>query len=892
MKLAPGFKPFRRFTLGRADVAPEIDRELEFHLAEATRELMATGLPERAAREEALSRFGSLADTREQCFALQEKRHQTMKRRELLADLFLDWKLTWRSLVASPAFTLGTVLTLALAIGGTTAVFSVVYGVLLKPLPLPKPDRLVHLFEENPEKGWDNVAAPANFLDWRARSKSFEDLTAAGSFEAIAALSGDGDPEPIRGGVIYPNYFSVLGVTPLLGRTFREEEAWTGAFGAVLISERLWKKRFGGDPALVGKTVAMNGRDREVVGVIPAGFAFPFPDLDFWTPFTWEPGNREAVWFRRAHFVLPIGRLKPGISVASAQAELKTLAAQLSQEYPETNKVMGAGLMPLSTWMGRDRQLTLWLLLGAVGLVLAVACTNIAHLQLTRATPRRGEMAVKTALGASRGRLVRQMLTESLALFSAGGGLGLLVALGLLEALLALAPADLPRRAEIALHIPVVVFALVLTFLCALVFGLVPALSASRGAHQGLLTQTGRGFAGSRRSGWQGSLLAAGEVALALMVTLAAGLVIRSLGALERVDPGFEGDRVMTAQVRLPGARYPDQPQALAFFDQLYERLAGRPAIEALGFADALPMTGTNWTSDFSIESRGPDEAGFEVNHRSVSPSYFDTMGVPVASGRGFETTDIPGSPRVVLINQALAQRFFPNRDPIGERLCFDRVPTADSVWRTIVGVVGDEKQEGLGKPTRIEILTPFAQDADGAGYVVLRTAGEPVQALAELRAAVQEIDRTLALFDVATLDQRVQRSLSRERFLTRLLTLFAAFALGLAAIGIYSVLAYGVSRRKREIGIRMALGARGEAVLTWVLRQAVTALAIGLAVGLAGSFACSRLIVNLLYGISPTDPATYAGVCTVLVTAGLAASLLPARRATRVDPALTLKGE
>lgn len=893
MKLAPGFRPFRRFQLGRADALPEIDRELEFHLAEATRELLATGLDEREARELALARFGPLEDYRNQCLALKERRQRTMQRRETLADFALDWKLTWRSLFASPAFTLGTVLTLALAIGGTTAVFSVVYGVLLKPLPLPAPERLVHFFEENPEKGWThNIAAPANFLDWRARAKSFEDVTAALSFVTTVALSGEGEPEPVRGSQVYPNYFSVLGVAPLLGRTFREQEAWTGTFTPVLISEGLWQRRFGRDPAIVGKTLALNGRGREIIGVVPAGFAFPFPDLDVWATFEWEPGNRDEVWFRRAHFLAPVGRLKPGVSVAAAKTELTTIAAQLSKEYPETNRVMGAGLMALATWMGRDRELTLWLLLGAVGLVLAVACTNIAHLQLTRATPRRSEMAVKTALGASRGRLVRQMLTESLALFSLGGGLGLVVALGLLQALLALAPEDLPRRAEIGLHPPVVAFALALTFLCALAFGLAPALSASRGADRGLLRQTGRGFAGGRSSSWQGSLLAAGEVALALMVTLAAGLVIRSLAALERVDPGFEGSRVLAAQVRLPGVRYPDRPQTLAFFDQLRERLASRPGIEATAFADALPLTGTNWTSDFAIAGRGPEEVGFEVNHRTVSPSYFETMGVPLFAGRGFDATDVASSPRVVIINQALAERFFPGQNPIGQKLCDDRTPDANSVWRTIVGVSGDEKQEGLGKPARIEILTPFAQSSDNAAYVLLRTTGDPGLALAELRSTVRGIDRELALFDIGTLDERLVHSLARERFLTRLLSLFAGFALALAAIGIYSVLAYGVSRRKREIGIRMALGARAETVLTWVLRQAALALALGLALGLLGSLACSRLMANLLYGISPTDLTTYAGVSLVLIAVGLTASLLPARRATLVDPAVTLKGE
>ncbi len=888
----PGFQKVRRFSLGRRDRRREVEEELAFHLESSQRDLMATGLTAPLAREEADRRFGDLDRYRKACLTIDQRRERAERRGELVTDLLLDFKYALRSFRKSPAFLAGTVLTLALGIGGATAVFSVVYGVMLKPLPFPEPDRLMHLWEKNPERGWTfNEASPANFLDWRERATSFSGMTAYSTLGNDMALTGDGEPDHIAGVLVYPNFFEVLGLHPVLGRWFEEQDSWQGKATVVVLSHEIWQRRFGGDPALVGQSIQLNGRDRLVVGIAPAGIPFPQPGFDFWLPIAWEPANRSEVWFRRAHFVRPVARLKPGVSPEAGSTELETIAARLEKEYPETNLQMGAGLTPLSAWMSRGSRLSLLVLLAAVGLLLLVACANVAHLLLARAAPRTEEMDVRTALGASRFRILRQVLAESLLLAGAGGALGCVLAAWGTTALLALAPANLPRRQEIGLDAPVLAFAVALTLAATVLFGLAPAFKASRGkALRALAAGRGLAAAGSVRRGAR--VLVVVEIALSLVLVVGAGLFGKSLLQLTRVDPGFRPQNVLAVKLGLPGARYADTPQQLAFYDDLVARVSRQPGVIAVALTDRLPVTGSNWTSDFAVDGRGREEFGIDVNHRSVSPGYFQALSVPLLSGRIFTAADIAGAEQVVVVNQALAQRYFPGESPVGERLCFDRYPEPESRWRTIVGVVGDEKIEGLAKAPRPEILQPFAQNPEAGAELLVRTAGEPLALVAAIRAEVRSLDRHLPLFEVRTVEQVVAGSLVRERFLALLLGLFAAGALVLAALGTYALLAYQVALRKREIGIRMALGARLDNVLRLVVSEAVVLAGIGLALGIGIALALTRRASSLLYEVSPADPAVFAAVALCLTAVAAAASYLPARRAARIDPALTLREE
>lgn len=889
---SPGFRRVRRFSLGRRDRRREVEEELAFHLASSERDLAASGLPAPVAREEAARRFGDLDRYRRQCLSIDQRRDRAQQRGELVKDLLLDFKYALRSFRKSPAFLAGTVLTLALGIGGATAVFSVVYGVLLKPLPFPEPARLVHLWEENAERGWSfNEAAPANFLDWRERARSFTDITAYRLLGSELALTGDGEPEPVPGTLVYANFFDVLGLRPVAGRWFEEHESWQGTAGVVVISQGLWQRRFGADPALIGKTINLNGRERTVVGIAPPGIPFPKPGLDFWLPIAWELANRTEIPFRRVHSILTLARLKPGVSPAAANAELEAIAAALEKEYPETNRAMGAGLMPLDAWMSRGNRLSLLVLLAAVGLLLAVACANVAHMLLARAAPRGEEMDLRTALGASRFRVLRQLLAESLLLATAGGALGWVIASWGTSALLALAPADLPRRQEIGLDGPVLAFAIVLTLGTTLLFGAAPAVKAMRGdALRALASGRGLAAAGTVRRG--GRVLVVAEIALSLVLVVGATLFGKSLLRLTAVDPGFQGDDVLAVKLMLPGAVYSDTPRLRAFYQELLDRVGRHSGVESVSLTTRLPGTGTHWTSDFAIEGRDREDFGIDASHRSVSPSYFGTLAVPVLAGRAFTAADSTGAEPVVILNQTLARLYFPNESPLGKRLCFERYPSEKPYWRTVVGVVADEKMGSLSKPSRPEILDPFLADPDIGSELLLRSSGDPLALVAAVRAEVRALDRDLPLYEVRTVEQLVAGSLVRERFLAFLLGLFAAAALALAALGTYALLAYQVALRRREIGIRMALGARVDNVLRLVVTEAVVLSGIGLALGTGIALVLTRRASSLLYEVSPADPAVFAAVALCLAAVAAVASFLPARRAARIDPALTLREE
>ena len=885
----PSYRPVRRFG---ADPRRDLDAEIEFHLDAATRDLIATGLSPAAAREEALRRFGDPEAARGACLAVARRR----RRGERLRDLGDDVRYALRSLGRSRGFTAAALLTLALGIGAASAIFSVVYGVVFRPLPFPEPGRLAMLWEKNPERDWMfNSVAPANFLDWRERGGDvFADVTSHAFWVSDLALTGGGEPVTVRTKSVFGNYFSVLGVEPALGRGFREEESWEGADLVTVLADGLWRRRFGGDPGVLGREIELEGRRYTVIGVMPPSFSYPDEErIDVWIPFGWDRAARGEVWFRRAHFVWAIARLAPGVTPEEADARLEAIAGRLEAEYPETNRLMGAGLTPLHEWVVGDTRRPLLVLLAAVGVLLAIACVNVANLQLARATARRPELAVRGCLGAGRGRLVRQLLAESGLLALAGGAAGVALGFAGTRALLALAPADLPRTGEVRFDGVAVGFALAVTALAALASGLAPALRASAAEPAAALggSSEGTGRATGGRRGQRGrSALVVAELALAVVLVAGAGLLARSLLLLGRVDPGFRAEGVITAGLNLPETRYSENADVVGLFDRALARIRALPGVEHAGAVSSLPLDGTTFTSDFAIEGRDREDYGVDVHRRFLSPGYFEALGVPVVAGRAFGPGDDAEATPVVMINETLARRHFAGEDPIGARIATDRYPDEGSLWRTVIGVVGDERIEGLATSARDELFHPIAQAPRQGLHLVAAGPGDPKALIEPIRREIAALDPDLPLYEIRTLEEIVAASVVRERFVALLVSLFAAVAAALAAIGVYGVLAYAVTRRTRELGIRMALGAAARDVFGLVLRRALAMAAAGLALGIGGALLFGRLLSGLLYGVEPADPATLGAVAAFVLALALAAALLPGRRAASVEPSTALR--
>jgi putative ABC transport system permease protein len=807
-----------------------------------------------------------------------------------------DLRYAFRLLAKTPAFTLVAVVTLALGIGANTAIFSVVNAVLLKPLPYRQPEGLVQFWETNPIKGWtQNVLAPANFFDWQEQSNSFEGMAAyIGSDTKAAGLSdlqltGNGEPEHVKGLFVTGNLFDVLGAQPALGRTLREEETWEGHSRVVVLSNGLWRRRFAADPAIVGKTISMNGRDVEVVGVMPVGFYFPSSDVELYCPTGWNKSQMAQV--RRAHFLRAVARLKPGVTLDEARAEMSAIASRLEQQYPATNTQMGVGLGPLKEWIVSDARPALLIFLAAVGLVLLIACANVANLMLVRAASRTREIAIREALGASRIRVIRQLLIESMLLALVGGVVGLLLALWGSDALRSLDPGNIPRLDEVNLDLRVLAFTLALTALTTLIFGLAPALENSKPDLTTSLKEGGqKGIVGSHRGRVRNAFVVS-EVALSLVLVIAAGLMVKSFWRLQRVDPGFTPENLLTVNISLPGARYPQGADGIRFYSQLCDRLKSLPGVNSVGATSRLALRGAEWTSDFSIEGRPPDEYGKEVRHKSITPEYFDAMKIPLIAGRRFEQNDTQDSSPVIIINEALARRHFGDEDAIGRRLSFSR-PWEKPLWRTIVGVVKDEKQDGLRVEPLPEIYQPFAENPRSNMTVVIRTGDQPTKIISAVRHEIAALDKDLAPFDMQTGEQVVSGSMERDRFAMVLLAVFAGVAIILAAVGIYGVMSYSVSQRTHEIGVRMALGAQTRDITALIVGDGLKLTLVGLMTGIMSAFGLTRLMTSLLYGVSATDPLTFIEISLWLGAVSLLASYMPARRATKVDPLVSLRYE
>jgi putative ABC transport system permease protein len=788
-------------------------------------------------------------------------------------------------LLKRPGFTLVAVATLALGVGATSALFSIVNSVLLRPLPYKDSDRLVQVWETNLKRGWTrDTISPLNFEDWQAQNHSFEAVSAY-EYEGMV-LSGGEVPERLVGALASSDFFRVLGVEPALGRSFLPGEDRPGAPRVAVVSNRLWQRRLGGGTDAVGRPLTLNGEVYTVVGVMPPGFEFPSRGVDLWVP-SLDLGRP-----RSDHFMFAVARLKPSITVETAQADIDGVARRLAEQYPETNGNAGVALIPLhEETVGKARR-PLLLMLGAVALLLLIACVNVANLLLARASGRQKEIALRSALGASRWRVVRQLLTESVLLGVLGGGFGALLSVWVVGLLVTSSGGGIPRSQEVAIDARALAFTLAASVLTGLLFGLAPALNFSSQDLNRTLKEGARGVAGGRRQSRVQGALVVSEIALALVLLAGAGLLARSYARLSRVDPGFDADGALTARVSLSEVKYRDKDRQARFFAQVLERVRALPGVRHAGAVSDLPFSGSRTGQSFDIEGHppGPDELTPSADYRKVSPDYFEAMGIVLLRGRDFTERDGESSTPVAVVNEAFARRFFDGEEVLGKRLLY---PEGERrVSREIVGVVADLKHESLIGEGEPEVYVPFTQRPNSWMFLAVRGDGDLATLAGSVRAAVREVDPGEPVYGVMTMRQRLDQSLAPQRFNTILLGAFAAAATLLAAVGVFGVLSFQVGARRHEIGIRMALGARSGDVLRLVIWRGLRLVLAGVAIGLAAALALTRVMASLLFGVSATDPATLATISLGLIAVVLVACYLPARRATKVDPITVLRCE
>jgi putative ABC transport system permease protein len=799
-----------------------------------------------------------------------------------------DIRYAFRQLRKSPGFTIVAVLTLALGIGANSAIFSLVNGVLLRPLSYPDAAQIVYFEGENPSLGItdSNISAP-DFQDWTAQTQAFSHTAFYWTGGAALAEQG-GEPERLPRAGVTTRFFDLLGVQPMLGRSFLEEDDRPDSTTVAILSEGLWKRRFGADRNIVGKSITINTRPVTVVGVMPGGFEFP-QNTQIWTP----AGVNSAKEPRDNRELSALGRLKPGVELAQAQSQISAVNTRLAQAFPDTNKGWEARLSRLHERLVREVRPSLLLLLGAVGFVLLIGCANVANLLLARAAARQKEVAIRTALGASRARIIRQMLTESILLSTIGGALGLVLSFWLIELLISISPPDSPRFTEASLDYRVLAFTLAISAITGLIFGLAPALQSSKLDVSGSLKEGGRSSEGYRRTKAR-SLLLIGEVAMSLILLAGAGLLIKSFMRLQEVKPGFNPERVLIASISLPGAKYKENQQRVDFFRTLIERLRALPGVQAAGAGVNLPLNASGYEIGRGFIPEGkplaPDQAA-NASWSTIAPTYFETLQIPLLAGRTFNERDDAGAPKVVIVNRKVALKHFGSETAaLGKRI---------SIWRDeqfpreIVGVVGETKSGTLEGESDAQIYTPHAQDG-GWGFMtlVIRTTADPSAITTALRREVLALDKDLPIFNVKTMEDVVAASIGSRRLSMLLLSVFAGVALLLAAIGIYGVMAYTVTQRTQDIGIRMALGAQAGDVLRMVVGQGMTLALIGIGVGLAGAWGLTRVIASLLFGVQATDPITFAAISLLLAFVALLACYLPARRAARVNPIEALRAD
>ena len=803
--------------------------------------------------------------------------------------LLQDLRYGLRVLAKSPGFTVVAVLAIALGIGANTAIFSVVDAVLLRPLPFPESHRLMRAYLQESGTGETSTFGAADFLAWHDHQQSFEHVAAYGTMQATYALTGVGEPERIKGVAVTADFFSALQANPIQGRTFSNSDDHPGSERVVVISERFWRSHLNSDPNVVGRSITLDGRPRTIVGVMPAEFTFPGNEpVAVWPIMTFEPATA-----RPPYFLVPFGRLKAGVTAQQAEAELSSIVRGVSQQFPG-DRYAGGKLLSLKDVMIKNVRTALLVILAAVAFVLLIALVNVANLLLARAIAREKEIAVRLALGATRARMVRQFLTESLLLAFLGGALGLLIGYLGVHAFIAFAPTNIPRLEEVGMNGSVLGFTFLLSLCGGILFGLAPTLHSARGSVQSSLKE-GSGTTGGRSRNGVRKALVVSEFALALVLMIGAGLLIRSFLRLRDVNPGFQPDHLVTARIALPPTQYEKDPQIVAFWQQFLERVQTLPGVKSAAITMSLPPNQLFISNPFTVEGQGydPNRATQLAEELTISPDYFRALGVPMLSGRSFTETD--RKTPVVIINQTMARKYFPNQDPVGKRIQTGD-PDPKSPWETVIGVVGDVKYAGLDAPPTPTLYVPYTEEG-WTGWsrdmsIVVSTNVDPGSIASGVRSELAQIDPNIPLAEVRTMNDLIDHSVGEQRFRTWLLGAFSGLALILAGIGIYAVISHMASQRTREIGIRMALGAgRGE-ILKMILGQAGFLALIGIGVGVLGALFLTRLMRSLLFAVSTTDSVSFVVMCAVLALVALIAAYVPALRATRVDPMVALRNE
>jgi len=802
-----------------------------------------------------------------------------------MRTLVQDLRYAMRMLTKRPGFALVATFTLALGIGANSAIFSVVNAVLLRPMPFQQPEEIIKLWESFARGGWGTVSVP-NLKDWREQNSVFTGI-AAYQTAGYGLLVGDSS-ERIAAATVSANFFEILGVQPRLGRGFLNGEEEAGRNRVAILSDALWQRKFSGDPNIVGKNVLLGGENYQVIGVMSPQFRFPSRLTELWVPLDVPPQLQAN---RGNHWLMSFGRLNPGVTLEQARENMAAIAKRLEEQYKDNQAGRSVRLIPLQEEVVQFVRPALFVLFGAVGLVLLIGCVNVANLLMARAAGRRREIAIRVALGAGRGRLIRQFLTESVLLSLAGGILGLLIAKWGIAVLVALASSVLPRASEIALDTRVLGFTFALSIFTGIAFGLAPALQSSRSDVQTALKDSGNAGSSPQRNRLRGWLVVA-EVSAALVLLIGAGLLLKSFWRLQRVDAGLKPEHVVTMSLALPEAKYPNPESLFKFRQQFLQRVNALPGVEAAGMINLLPLQNWGYNGDIYIEGDPPYPPGQAPisEFRTVGGNYFQSLGIPLVAGRWLDEHDTADAPQVILINQALAKTYLAGRNPIGAHLLQNGQPKI-----TIVGVVGDVNQSGLTQASRPEIYTPYQQAGDSSTRgmsLVIRTVGEPASIVNAVRGELRGIDPNQPVYNVKTMSTVIDESVSDRRLNMTLLSIFAALALLLACIGIYSVMSYTVTQSTREIGIRMALGARSTQVLKLVIGHGLMLTIAGVVIGILGAFALTRLLENLLFGVTATDPLIFASVPFVLVLVALFACYLPARRAMKLDPVVALHNE